>query len=155
MPLFQPKTLTSYASWVPTGSWTSNTTYTGFRRQVGDSVEYDVLVSVSGQPTNATLTINLPSGDVINTAKFTKAVAAAAALDHFDVTIIAAGVGYRGEVVYNDTTSVQIYALAISTHTGTVYTKYAGPVNRTVPATFASGDYIRLGFKVPIVGLAA
>ena len=61
--------LTEWEAFTPTGSWTTNTTYTGYSRKVGDTKEYKVGIALAGAPDTATLTINLPVGDVIDTAK--------------------------------------------------------------------------------------
>ena len=62
--------MTDWVSWTPTGSWNTNVTYTGRWRRVGDSAEYYVKVVTSGAPNSTGLTINLPSGHVIDTTRF-------------------------------------------------------------------------------------
>lgn len=54
----------------PTGSWTTNTTYAGFMRRVGDTLETFIQVETAGAPDAVALTINLPTGLVADTAKF-------------------------------------------------------------------------------------
>ncbi len=142
--------VTDSKAWTPTGSWVSNTTYSGFYRRVGDFAEYDVLLALTGAPTTATLTVNLPSGHTIDTAKLTKTTGSL--VDNSDVIVVSAGVASAGHVAYSSTTAVQIYVDAIGTHTGTVPVNYHGPVTQALPRTFANADYIRMSFRVPIVG---
>src|SRR5690606_15921129 len=45
-----------------TGSWTTNTTYTGKYWRKGDRLVADVTVTLGGAPDSASLTVDLPSG---------------------------------------------------------------------------------------------
>jgi hypothetical protein len=123
-------------AWTPTGTWTTNTTYTGFYRRVGDSLEAWVYTSLSGAPTG-NYTINLPSGLSINTAKLiTSGIATPigeAAAIHSNY--------YNGVVLYASSTSVQV-----ATNAG------SAAWNATSPVTWASGDSQSVHFTVPIVG---
>lgn len=140
---------TDWVSWTPTGSWSTNTTYSGKKRRVGDHAEYEVTISLSGAPTAANLTINLPSGEVIDTNKLTDTTAGLAHLGTgwiLDSGTINYGLA---QVSYNNTTSVLVrYSNASATATGTNLLS----VSNTAPMTFASGDKITLKFSVPISG---
>jgi hypothetical protein len=133
-----------WKSYTPTGTWVTNTTYTGMYRRVGDSLEGTVHVALSGAPTATTLQVGIPSGLAIDTTKLTTAVGSA-------VPHLGMGSGYDGSTVkgfyvaYNNTTSV--YLLYPSSTTGTI-----SAVSSTAPSTWASGNYINVNFKVPIVG---
>lgn len=134
-------------SWTPTGSWSSNTTYTGKYRYVGSFAEFELLITLSGAPTSAALTVNLPV--TIDTA------AMAAGTDTGNVSIGIANVvdaspaaNYQGAVFYNSTTSVGIVVENSASTYGTVSTS----VTQAVPITFASGDKIFARFSVPVVG---
>ena len=64
------KTLDSnWKAFTPTGSWTTNTTYAGHYRIVGDTMSITCKVSLSGAPDASNLTINLPSGWAVDTNK--------------------------------------------------------------------------------------
>jgi hypothetical protein len=132
-------------AWTPTGSWTTNTTYSGMWRQVGDSMELQVLVSLTGAPTGG-LTINLPSGYSINTAK----LAGGTGLDSSVLGtgyFVHSGTAYFGtNVEYSSASVVRVTSL-LTTPSGT-----ASPVNATTPITWASGDTLAFTFKVPITG---
>jgi hypothetical protein len=57
------------SDWTPTGTWTTNTTYKGKYRQVGDSGQFMITVNLSGVPNSSRLSIDLPSGLEIDTDK--------------------------------------------------------------------------------------
>lgn len=136
--------ITDWQSWTPTGSWSSNTTYTGYKRRVGDSGEYQVRVATSGAPTSASLTINQPSGETIDTSKGTYTTASRI-LRNSDGTISDTGVAiYQGDVGYSSSSAV---AVLYDDGTG----KYAS-VTQAAPMTFGSGDYVEVSWSTPIVG---
>lgn len=135
-----------WQTFTPTGSWVTNTTYTGRYRRVGDTVECDVKVTVSGAPTATTLTVNMPTGMTIDTTKL-------AAIDYAgEVPVVGYGLledaGTKTlltRVAYNATTRVQPLYF---TDNG-AQQSWAG-INATSPITFASGDCLQLHFSVPV-----
>lgn len=140
--------ISDWATCTMTGAWSSNTTYTCKSRRVADSKEYDVLINVTGAPTSATLTVNLPSGDVIDTAK----IASQTQKKVGEGVIADNGTDeYAMGVFFNSTTTVLLRAYKKSA--GNDYTDFPS-VTQAVPMTFASGDSINFKFDVPIVGLS-
>jgi len=136
--------ITDLTSFTPTGSWSTNTTYTGFWKRVGDTAKISVQVYLSGAPTSATLTVNLPSGMTMDTAKLLSAT-----VQHMNlgtVRILDSGTLYYrlGTVAYSSTTAVEIFA----------YGSAPGDtsVSQAAPITFANGDRIWIELSVPIVG---
>jgi hypothetical protein len=61
----------NWVSFTPTGSFTTNTTYKGRYRQVGDSIEVFTELNFTGAPNAAQLSINLPGSFTIDTSKLT------------------------------------------------------------------------------------
>lgn len=144
-PLLYGPPVTDWAAATVTGSWVSNTTYTAFKRRVGDSYEYEVLVRTSGAPTSATLTLTLDA--TIDTTKLTSGSRENPLVGycflHDDGVQNYAG----GPVTYASTNSVQPF-----------YDNGAGimtPITQAAPFTFAANDEVKLNFKVPIVGLSS
>ncbi len=131
--------ITDWVSYTPTGTWVTNTTYQGKYRRVGDSLEIEARVALTGAPTG-TFTLNLPSGFSIDTSKIPSG-----SVDNTESMGIAsfnvAGVRYVGAVGLSSST-----AIMINTHGG------GGPVNATIPGTFASGSVIQIQLQVPILG---
>lgn len=135
--------LTDWVSFTPTGSWSTNTTYTGYYRRVGDSLEVDVTVSTSGAPTAATLTINIPNGLSIDSTKLTSP------------TYYKLGSGVLRQtgqtplyVRYNNATSVTITYPSVSG----ANIEPGNNVDSTHPAAFGAGNNLEVRFLVPIVG---
>ena len=135
--------ITDWVSYTPTGSWVSNTTYTGYWRRIGDSLEAQVKVATSGAPTSATLTVNLPSGLTIDTAKLTNSATLLNTLGQGAASD--SGSTYILSTSYNSTTSVVAVYQNSTGGSETVVTQAA-------PFTFGASDYVVLSFKVPILG---
>jgi hypothetical protein len=127
------------------GSWSTNTTYSCKGRRVGDSFEAEVLVSTSGAPTAASLTVNLPTGYTIDTAKINST--STHSLDQGTV-ISDSGTIYDARTFYNTATSVYV----VSIPTGASFAASLGSISNVSPFTFGASDYVLLKFRVPISG---
>lgn len=135
----QSAAMSDWTSYTPTGSWVSNTTYTGKWRRVGDSMEIDAQALLSGAPTGS-FTLNIPPGFTIDSTKISAGgtlslYGAAYALD-------AATANYTGTVLYSSSTAVQVVGDGAA---GSLY-------SATVPFTFGNLDKVTLRFTVPILG---
>jgi hypothetical protein len=137
--------ITDWQSYTPTGSWTANSTYTGQWRRVGDSAEIHARVACSGAPTSANLTINIPSGLVIDTAKLTSSVSGYSVILGQATLNDSNTFGYKAYPVYSSTTAVLIAYQSATTGAGSAVTQAA-------PFTFGNGDSVEAAFMVPIVG---
>lgn len=137
-----------WRAFTPTGTWSTNTTYSGRYRKIGDSAEIEVKVSTSGAPTSAALSINMPNGLVVDTSKLASATAG-------DVYV---GVGNATD---NGVAAYPCWVYQASS--GTVLTPTFGVasganltsgsnVTQAAPFTFGSGDFVTIRAKVPIVG---
>jgi hypothetical protein len=134
--------VTDPVSWTPTGSWVTNTTYTGKYQRVGNMGLFEVLVSLTGAPTNAALTINLPF--TIDTAAFPSSTTQ----EVLGVgQAVNGGSGYEFAVLYSTTTAVRVlYKNAAGTPLA-----YSA-LSATAPVTWANTDVIAVRFTAPIVG---
>ena len=126
-----------WTAYTPTGAWTTNATYTGFWRRVGDSMQVMAKIALAGAPDALDMSISIPSGYTIDTAKIVDASLAvfgrASAWD--------SGVAnYTGNVIYSGTTTVRA-----NSHTGSVW-------SNTIPFTFGAADSVNIIFIVPITG---
>jgi len=138
---------TDWQSYVPTGSWSTNTTYAGKWRRVGDSAEYDIKITLSGAPTSASLAVNLNPGHVIDTAKMSYGASTNYNLGELQILDSSGGNTWQGKVRYSDTVSIGAVFMSVTGSEVDVST-----VNSTSPITFASGDTVYLRFKLPILG---
>lgn len=141
--------VTDPVAWTPTGTWSTNTTYTGFKWRVGSLGYYYVKVSTSGAPDGVNLGVNMPGGEVIDTARMTGSTAS--------VTMLSGGgeardaspaATYKVNVAYLSTTSVTPMVEDMPAS----YVACTQRVNSTAPMTFAASDYVELFWAVPIVG---
>jgi hypothetical protein len=129
-----------------TGSWVSNTTYSCFERQVGDTIEFSGIVTTSGAPTSAALTVNLPAGRVIDTGKMPSASALVTPLDGVALAQDALAANYELQPYYSSTTAITFRK---DDGDGTIDTT----VTQASPFTFGAGDSVEFSVTVPIVGL--
>lgn len=147
--LFKPNgsssaTIVAWTAFTPTGSWVSNTTYAGYYRIVGDTMDVQYLVSTSGAPTSTGLTLNLPSGRVIDTNKVVAAVDGVSSLLDSEGFINDSGArAGMTKAVYKNTTS---FYVGRDTGSGTV-----DQITQANPITFGAGDSVQLIISVPIV----
>lgn len=135
-----------WQSFTPTGSWTSNTTYTGRKRQVGENYEYQMTATLTGSPNAVVLVFNIP--DVIDTSKipgYDTVGNSAPPSAKGSGKCAAASKNYQ---VYFAGTS-QVAMAYISNSTGGI-----ASVSSTAPCTFVSGDTVNVSFSVPIVALS-
>jgi hypothetical protein len=144
-------TETDWETWTPTGTWTTNTTYTGRKRIVGDSAEYQVTVTLTGQPDDTTLGINLPTNEVIDTSKLT-----APDFMHLGTAVYYDNDGLNngrlwGTIAYVSTT--RLSANFFDDASGSSH--YLSSATRTFPVTAGASDRITIIAKVPIVGWSA
>jgi len=140
--------ITDVQSWTPTGSWTTNTTYSGMRWTQGDREHFQVTVSVSGAVASGALVINLPVA--IDTAK----------LPNSGTDVRLGSVTFRdtgasdpdtkrmnGDVMYVSPTTVRPTMLLVDQSNN----HYQRTINN-VSLTIGSGVLITMEFSVPVVG---
>lgn len=137
---------TNSVTYTPTGSWSANSTYTGRWRRFREFMIVDMRVTTTGAPTAANLTINLPSGYLIDTGKLLSTgneeyIGDGLILDSGTAT-------YTCSVRYSSTSAV---ALVLPGAAGT-YVNIASSVDATNPMTWASGDAVVVRISVPILG---
>ncbi len=144
MPLYKSQA-TPWIAWTPTGSWSTNTTYTGFKRRVRDTYEYQVMIALAGAPTTATLTVTL--AETMDTAKLVNSVGTIPRLGRADIRDTGAAL-YAGSVHYNSSTTVLV---SVETLSVTVIS-IGSAVTQANPITFGNTDQIVLNFSAPVVG---
>jgi hypothetical protein len=138
--------VTPWTNFTPTGSWSSNTTYAGKYRRVGDTLEVDVTLSLAGTPTTASLTVNLPSGLTIDTAKLS-GPGSEQFLGHGLIADASPTAYIAASVLYGSTTSV-----AIRYHNIDNSRAELNGVSQSAPVAWANDDKINFRYTVPISG---
>lgn len=142
------KALGMWTAWTPTGTWTTNATYTGWYRVLGDTLEVRANVRLSGAPGGTSvLRFNPPSPFQIDAAKLP-----AGAPRRFvgEVMIEDAGTDtYFGRVSIDD--SLNTFTPFYHDVTGGLVGTFNSFVDFTSPFTFASGDEVEILCSAPIV----
>lgn len=67
--------VSSWESFTPTGTWSTNTAMVGHKRRVGDSLELQIRVTTSGAPDTAALQLDIPDSLTANTALVDSSIA--------------------------------------------------------------------------------
>lgn len=137
-------TMTDWISFTPTGAWSTNTTYTGQYRRVGDSAEIRYNLALSGAPTSATLTVNMPSGLVIDTSN---------KIPNFsqDGTAVGYASGIHSNVYGTFLPTIDSTTKILLTYQSTTTASQAS-VTQAAPITWGNGDSLSISIRVPIVG---
>ena len=140
------ETITPWVSWTPTGSWTTNTTYTGKKRRVGSNGEYVVKVAMAGKPNVTDLRVVMPTGETFNTTDMVSADTnqqmGTAALADQNLAL------FYGTVGYYSTT--QVYVNYASEYGDGGPLKIGFSVTDTAPTTWENTDYIILKWTGPV-----
>jgi hypothetical protein len=138
----QDQNLNEWQDYTPTGTWVSNATYTGKWRRVGQNMEIQAAITLTGAPTAAALRIGLPTGYVI---------------DHSALIGEALGSGQAvGSAVARDSGTADYVGTVkvLSASTAGVYISSngaAGEWSSTIPHTWAVNDTLSIFCSVPIV----
>jgi hypothetical protein len=138
---------TGKIAWTPTGSWVSNSTYTGFWWREGNKLNFEVHILLAGAPTSATLTITLPTGTTIDTSQMLAAVAGFTPLPGSFILVRddSAVDSFVGWPFYNTTTSITCKK---DDGDGTV-----SAITQAAPMTFATLDTVDIVvLDLPMVG---
>lgn len=135
-----------YQSGTFTGTWTTNTTYTGQFREVGPGVIHcQVIVATSGAPDATVLKIGPPSGYTLDTSRmlfvnsggFTDSVQCGTAM----VIDVSPGTRYgHGIVFVSGPAETMVFPLWATSTT----------INATSPMTWANGDRALVEFTIPV-----
>lgn len=140
-----------------TGSWSTNTTYVGKARWVGPGImECQLVLEIAGQPTDAVLTINPPTGYTLDTSGFVFSSGASSS------TVTEApmiGVSHAfddgvaryapGVVMVSSSASTSVIPLLTSLPSGTV-TQAGTTISRTSPHAWGAGDRVFLRFTISV-----
>lgn len=135
-------------SFTPTGTWTTNTTYAGYYRRVGDCIEIEYTLTLSGAPDSVALSFNIPFSLTIDTVKTN--------LDQAGGTLFGNGLGvdagtgtFPTVARYSSNTVIDIKGISV---TSGANNQVLYDVNATTPMTWASGDFMFITIKIPISG---
>jgi len=134
------------STWTPTGTWSTNVAFSGKMWREGKFGNFEVNINVTGGVTTAGLAINMPTGLNIDTTYLYQTTSGQVCVglgSYIDV----GSASYQGVVVYGSTSTVNPVALlANATYA------YSAGLSGSVPHTWANTDFLRVTYKVPIIG---
>lgn len=134
--------ITEWENFTPTGNFT-NTTFSGKKRRVGDSMELQILAEMSSTPGTAIFTIDIPDGLTIDTAKL-------------NGTLTQVNLGYahlRDDSILANRTGAKVDYQ--SNTELTLIAEGGGQVDNNLPFSFNTGDKIDFIATVPILEWSA
>lgn len=137
-------TPTPWTTFTPTGSWSTNTTYTGTWRQVGNVWQAHYCLTLSGAPTSANLTVELPSGFLLATTAAAGWVGSTNYVGFGEIydAGTASRPGCWGQMSSGDNNTITVlYTSAVTS---------AANVTQAAPQTFANLDEVRLWVEIPV-----
>ena len=137
--------VTDWESFTPTGDWTSNVTYTGKYKIVGDTAHFQVNILLSGAPDGTLNFIDIPF--TIDTTKLSSGASVYATVIGQTRISDSGGSTYVGNVRYGSATTIRPLFFNTSAQ--------EAAISSTTPVTFASGDIVNITFSVPIVGYSS
>ena len=142
--MFNIPIITDWITFVPTGPWSTNSTWTGRYRRVGDSMEVMAKVALAGAPDAVQFGVDLPAGFTMETDKLPSTDQSVSLCT---CVMLESGVrNFIGIVSHNSATRVKVNHSESSN---------AGSVNQAAPFTFGASDEVHVRFVVPIVGWKA
>lgn len=130
-------------TYTPGTSWLTNATFTGTWQRIGKRAHFEVLGTLSGAPTSASLFASIAIGMTIDTAALLSTGTAQAGIPvgigyAYDLS---ATQSYQAMIKYVDSSDVGHYNAAIQV-----------PTTQISPFTFATGDLVYFSFDLPIAG---
>lgn len=138
-----PQTLgvpsSDWVDYTPTGTWVTNTTYTGKWRRVGDTMEIRAYAALSGAPTGS-FTLRTPSQFTVDETKALLPTSGS----YGEAFAYSGGSLYTGTVTYQGSSAINV----IGNSTGNIW-------SATIPATFANTNYVHIHAFLPITGWSA
>jgi hypothetical protein len=139
--------VTDWAADTITGSWVANTTYNILTRRVGDTLECDLNIKLTGIPTTAGLTLNVPGGRTVDTAKISRTAASN------ERAFIGQGYGVDNGTAIRpimfllyDFTNNNILVMVNNSTTA------PAQITQAVPHAWNNTDWMSLRFVLPISG---
>jgi hypothetical protein len=153
---FEVPVSTDWESFIPTGSMTTNTTYTGFKRRNKDRLELQYKMAFAGVPNTTAITLDLPTWEGLPIAIDTAKLISTDNTSSLQSMILGTGSfadasgGGPWELAarYNTTTTVAVKSVRITTS----IVETSAAASQATPVTVASGDFLVMVISVPIAG---
>lgn len=142
----------AWTSFTPTGTWTTNTTYTGKYRRVGQDMEVQYKLAFAGAPNATSLLLNLPTGFTIDTSVTLDSSSQSTCLGNGNIRT-GAGNLYRLGVRYGSSTTLSLLSARPVTvaSAATAFISNEDAVSHVSPHTIANNDVLFVKVIIPVV----
>jgi hypothetical protein len=140
---------TTMMDYNPSGTWATNTSYSGSFRVIGDNLESRVIVTTTGSPESTVFRLNIPSDYQIDTSKLstgTRIPVGSATLFNGSST---GAPTYMATAVWVSTAPTQV-TIVHHLVSGSLVTLPATGVTEMVPFTWGSGDGMDVYYSIPV-----
>lgn len=150
--------ITNAAPYTPSGSFTTNSTYTGSKYRTMDRGFYRANLAFSALPTmtGTKFTLNQPASETIDTTKLvgdiTKDLMIPGTVTFRDASA-GSGVAYPLLIKFESTTTISFYLQSVSTFV-LADSSAAGRFTNNQPVAIAVNDTLTIEYNVPIVEFA-
>ncbi len=138
--------ITDWIAYTPTGTLSTNVSYTGKWRRIGDSIELEGTIAFSGANTQGVVNVLLPNSLQIDTTKLTALATARAVLGSARIYDASTDQSYDATVILDSASG----GVRFSRGDTTVGSITDSSTNR--PITFAASDTISFHALAPVVG---
>lgn len=141
-------TVSEWEAFTPTCSWTQNTTATGKYRKVGNILELQYKIELTGNPNSASLTVTIPEHFTVDTNEMLEGETIVSYPESMGY-ILDSGVGYYPFVWGQLNTTNGVVSVTTLNLSSTPRNYRA--VGQNVPITWASGDKLYFTIRFPVV----
>lgn len=139
-----------YFAFTPTGTFTTNTTYTGFKKRVGDCFTYIMNAAFSGTPTLSGARFIMSSTESVDTAKMTSLQTYQSWGTTGSLASGSAWGAIEAGLEFTVPIGFSFWAMGASSALNHNYNS----LSASVPTAYGNGDFIQLkANEIPIVGL--
>lgn len=140
----------NWMSFTPTGSWSSNTSYTGLMKRNGSELLCQIKVNLSGTPNDVHLTVDLPSGLTMDTTAILNEDTENYLLGEINFHDDGSTTVYYGPMRYMDSNTLGAYFW----NAASTYIRSPTALTGTAIIAVGSPDIAFINFTVPVSGWA-
>lgn len=138
--------------YIPTGSWVSNVTYSGFVKVIGDQMQLIMKIDVSSGPDVTQLVMNMIAGYSMDSSKLTASADDVARFPSDGYILDSGNTIYKARAVYQNANQFRTkYETSNSPGSGV---GIIAVIDASNPMVFATGDEVFFEVIVPVVGLS-
>lgn len=139
-----------WTAFTPTGSWVTNTSYTGRYQCSNGNLSVRVLATLTGAPDATPFVVNLPSNFTIDTNALLSTISATTGILGTGVARDTGANVYPVLPYYSSTTAVAVSTLRDEAGTSSLYVDSGQQLTQAAPFTWGNTDTLEISFSVPV-----